>query len=91
MSNTDILNNTEKINIDKELKSNAVYHIDECKVMKEKISKDKNPLIMAKVNGFEIGLCDCGKFMELLNNEIKQSELCLKGKPNKFSEFMFCT
>lgn len=81
----------EKLNIDKQLECDATYHIDECMVFIEKITKKENPLILANVNGFEIGLCDDGKFIELLNNEIKQAELCLEGNPNKFRKFMFCT
>jgi len=80
-----------KVKIDKQLECDATIHIDECMVFLEQMTKEENPLILANVNGFEIGLCDNGKFIELLNNEIKQSELCLKGKPNKFTEFMFCT
>jgi hypothetical protein len=81
----------EKINIDKQLECDATHHIDECKVFIEQITKEENPLILAKVNGFEIGLCDNGKFIELLNNEIKQAKLCLEGNSSKFKEFMFCT
>lgn len=81
----------ENVNIDKELTCDAKYHIDECITFRKKIIKEKNPLIMANVNGFEIGLCDSDKFIELLNSEIEQAKLCLDGKPNKFIDFMFCT
>ncbi len=80
-----------KVIINRELLCDAKYHIDECKEFKEQLIREKDPLIMANVNGFQIGLCDNDKFIELLNNEIKQAELCLEGNPNKFMEFMFCT
>jgi hypothetical protein len=78
-------------NINKELKSDAKYHIDECKEFKEQLIREKDSLIIVNVNGFEIGLCDNDKFIELLNNEIKQAKLCLEGNPNKFTEFMLYT
>jgi hypothetical protein len=81
----------KKVNIDEQLECDANYHIDECVLFREQIIKEENPLIIANVNGFEIGLCDTSKIIELLNNEIKQAELCLEGNPNKFKEFMFCT
>lgn len=81
----------KKINIDKQLNCDATYHIEECKVFIEQISKEKNPLILAKVNGFEIGICDNDKFIELLNSEIKQAVFCLEGNSSKFKEFMLCT
>lgn len=81
----------KKINIDKQLDCDATYHIEECKVFIEQITKGKNPLILAKVNGFEIGICDNDKFIELLNSEIKQAVFCLEGNPSKFKEFMLCT
>ncbi|REE80310.1 hypothetical protein BX611_1952 [Lutibacter oceani] len=80
-----------KVRINKQLKCDATYHIDECMEFREQIIKEIKPLIMANVNGFQIGLCDNDKFIELLNNEIKQAELCLDGKPNKFIDFMLCT
>lgn len=80
----------KKINIDKKLKCDALYHMNECQVFKEQLIEEKQPLIMVNVNGFEIGICDNDKFIELLNNEIKQTELCLEGNPNKFMEFMNC-
>jgi hypothetical protein len=80
-----------KIDIDKQLECDAAYHIDECKLFIEQMAKEENPLILANVNGFEIGLCDNSKFIELLNNEIKQAVLCLEGNSSKFKEFMFCT
>ncbi|NLP59004.1 hypothetical protein HGB55_12545 [Lutibacter sp. B1] len=81
----------KKSNISKQLKCDATYHINECMAFREQIIKEKNPLIMANVNGFQIGLCDNDKFIELLDSEIKQAKLCLEGKPNKFMEFMYCT
>ena len=81
----------EKATIDKQLECDATYHIDECVLFREQIIKEENPLIMANVNGFEIGLCDTNKIIELLNNEIEQAELCLEGNPSKFKKFMFCT
>lgn len=81
----------KKINIDKQLNCDATYHIEECKVFIEQITKEKNPLILAKVNGFEIGICDNDKFIELLNSEIKQAVFCLEGNSSKFKEFMLCT
>lgn len=80
----------KKIDIDKQLECDATYHIRECMAFREQIISSKNPLIIANVNGFEIGLCDKDKFIELLNIEIKHSELCLEGYPNKFMEFMNC-
>ena len=85
------LENMRKANINKQLNCDAAYHIDECIAFRERIIKEKNPIIIANVNGFEIGLCDNDKFIELLNSEIKQAKLCLEGKPNKFIDFMFCT
>ena len=81
----------KKLNINKQLECDATYHIEECKVFIEQISKEKNPLILAKVNGFEIGICDNDKFIELLNSEIKQAVFCLEGNSSKFKEFMLCT
>lgn len=86
-----ILDNMRKVNINKQLKCDATYHINECMAFREQIIKGEKPLIMANVNGFQIGLCDNDKFIELLNNEIEQAELCLERKPNKFMEFMYCT
>jgi hypothetical protein len=80
----------KRVIIDGELTCNANYHIDECKEFKEQLIREKNPLIMANVNGFEIGICDTDKFIELLNSEIEQAKLCLGGKPNKFIDFMLC-
>lgn len=81
----------KKLNINKQLECDATYHIEECKVFIEQITKEKNPLILAKVNGFEIGICDNDKFIELLNSEIKQAVFCLEGNSSKFKEFMLCT
>ena len=88
---TKALEITEKNNTDKELTCDAKYHINECRVFKDQIMKDKNLLVIAKVNDLEIGICDNGKFIELLNNEIEQAALCLEKKPNKFMEFMSYT
>ncbi len=77
--------------INKELECDAVCHIEECTSIKEELIEDKDSLILVRVNNTEIGVCDSGKFLELLNNEIKQAQLCLDHKPNKFAEFLFCT
>jgi 2-methylcitrate dehydratase PrpD len=91
MSNSKILETMRKINNNKELKCDAIYHIGECMAVREQITKDKNIVIIAKVNDLEIGLCDNGKFTELLDNEIKQACLCLENKPNKFLEVLSCS
>lgn len=82
MSNPKILDNVDKTDIDKELKCDAIYHIGECMAVRNQIIREKNILIMAKVDGFEIAICDNNKFIELLNNEITQAELCLESKTN---------
>jgi hypothetical protein len=81
----------DKVSINKELEYDAIYHIDECKNIKQQLIEEKNLLILAKVDGVEIGLCDNDKFIELLDNEITQAQLCLENKSSKFSEFLFCT
>ncbi|MCF6182766.1 hypothetical protein [Lutibacter sp.] len=90
MNNIKTVEDVEKANNYNELKFNAEYHIDECITLRERLIGEKNLLILARVNGVEIGLCDNEKFIELLNNEIKQAKLCLESKPNKFAKFLFC-
>jgi hypothetical protein len=87
MRNNKILKSVEN----KRLECDAVCHIEECTSIKEQLIEDKNSLILVKVNNTEIGLCDSDKFLDLLNNEIKQAKFCLDRKPNKFAEFLFCT
>lgn len=88
MGNHKILDNMDKIDIDKELKCDAIYHIGECLAVRNQIIRKKNILITAKVNGFEIAICDNNQFIALLNNEIKQAELCLESKTNNFMLFL---
>ncbi len=90
MSNNKILKSVDKMNNYNELKHDAEYHIDECITLREQLIREKNLLILAKVNGIEIGLCDNNKFIELLDNEIIQAKFCLESKPSKFAEFLFC-
>ncbi|AMC11789.1 hypothetical protein Lupro_11135 [Lutibacter profundi] len=84
MNNNKIVKSVENVNSYNELKSDAIYHIGECMAVREQIIKNKNSVIIAKVNNLEIALCDNGKFEELLDNEIKQAGLCLENKPNNF-------
>lgn len=81
----------KKVSINKDLKCDALYHMNECQKFKKQLIGDSKPLIIANINGFEIAICDNNKFIELINNEIKQTELCLEGSPNEFMEFMNCT
>lgn len=72
--------NKEKVT----LKNEALHFIGKCSAIKEQLKRKPDFAIIIKVNGFELGICDNQKFMELLNNEILQAELCIEGKENKY-------
>lgn len=68
----------------KSIESEAHLHIGQCTGMIEMLKRQPDFAIMVKVNSMELGLCDNKKFVDLLENEIKEAEKCINKEPNKF-------
>jgi len=70
--------------ISSNLLNEAVVHIGKCTGMIEMLKRQPDFAITIEISGENIGLCNNEAVIKLLKSEIKECELCIDIKPNKF-------